>query len=59
MLLNLILPMALSGRPVLILTPFFTLSAIGPPLLYWTAMRYLIPYAAANAKAGLERGILV
>jgi cellulose synthase/poly-beta-1,6-N-acetylglucosamine synthase-like glycosyltransferase len=41
MLVNLllILPMTLSGSPVLVLTPFLTLSAIGPPLLYWTAMR--------------------
>jgi cellulose synthase/poly-beta-1,6-N-acetylglucosamine synthase-like glycosyltransferase len=41
MLVNLllILPMTLSDSPALVLTPFFTLSAIGPPLLYWTAMR--------------------
>ena len=41
MLVNLllILPMTLSESPVLILTPFLTLSAIGPPFLYWTAMR--------------------
>jgi cellulose synthase/poly-beta-1,6-N-acetylglucosamine synthase-like glycosyltransferase len=37
--LLLILPMTLSSSPVLVLTPFLTLSAIGPPLLYWTAMR--------------------
>jgi hypothetical protein len=42
MLVNLllILPMTLSESPVLVLTPFLTLSAIGPPLLYWTAMRH-------------------
>ena len=42
MLVNLILilPMTLSQSPVLVLTPFLTLSAIGPPLLYWTAMRH-------------------
>lgn len=41
MLLNLlmILPMSMSGSPFLQLTPLFTLSAIGPPLLYWTAMQ--------------------
>jgi cellulose synthase/poly-beta-1,6-N-acetylglucosamine synthase-like glycosyltransferase len=40
MLVNLllILPMTLSQSPLLFLTPFFTLSAVGPPLLYWTAM---------------------
>jgi cellulose synthase/poly-beta-1,6-N-acetylglucosamine synthase-like glycosyltransferase len=42
MLVNLILilPMTLSGSPILVLTPFLTLSAIGPPFLYWTAMRH-------------------
>jgi hypothetical protein len=42
MLVNLllILPMTLSESPVLLLTPFLTLSALGPPLLYWTAMRH-------------------
>ena len=41
MLVNLllILPMTLSASPVLVLTPFLTLTAMGPPLLYWTAMR--------------------
>ena len=41
MLLNLLLtlPMAVSDSPFLILTPLFTNSAIGPPLLYWTAMQ--------------------
>jgi hypothetical protein len=41
MLLNLLLtlPMTFSDSPFLRLTPLFTLSAIGPPLLYWTAMQ--------------------
>jgi cellulose synthase/poly-beta-1,6-N-acetylglucosamine synthase-like glycosyltransferase len=41
MLLNLLLtlPMALSHSPFLLLTPLFVSSAIGPPLLYWTAMQ--------------------
>jgi cellulose synthase/poly-beta-1,6-N-acetylglucosamine synthase-like glycosyltransferase len=41
MLLNLLLtlPMLFSDSPFLQLTPFFTASAIGPPLLYWTALR--------------------
>lgn len=40
MVLNLllILPMTLSDSPMLRLAPFLTLSAIGPPLMYWTAM---------------------
>lgn len=40
MLVNLllILPMAISQSPILRLTPFFTLAAIGPPAVYWTAM---------------------
>ncbi len=42
MLLNLILtlPMTMSDSPFLLLTPLFTITAIGPPLLYWTAMRH-------------------
>ena len=41
MVINLLLtlPMALSKSPLLHLAPFFMLSAIGPPMLYWTAMR--------------------
>ncbi len=41
MLLNLLLtlPMTMSDSPFLMLTPLFTISAIGPPLLYWTAMQ--------------------
>jgi cellulose synthase/poly-beta-1,6-N-acetylglucosamine synthase-like glycosyltransferase len=41
MLLNLLLtlPVTLSNSPLLLLTPFFTMSAIGPPLLYWSAMQ--------------------
>lgn len=41
MLLNLLLalPMTLFDSPVLLVTPAFTISAVGPPLLYWTAMR--------------------
>ena len=41
MLLNLllILPMTLSESPALRIAPFFMLGAIGPPLVYWTAMR--------------------
>ena len=40
MLLNLLLtlPMARSDSPFLVLTRLFIFSAIGPPLLYWTAM---------------------
>jgi hypothetical protein len=40
MVLNLllILPMTLSDSPMLRLAPFLTLSAIGPPLMYWTAL---------------------
>jgi cellulose synthase/poly-beta-1,6-N-acetylglucosamine synthase-like glycosyltransferase len=37
--LMLILPMTLSHSPALRLAPFLMLSAIGPPLIYWTAMR--------------------
>jgi hypothetical protein len=37
--LMLILPMTLSYSPALRLAPFLMLSAIGPPLIYWTAMR--------------------
>ena len=42
MLLNLLttLPMTFSDSAFLQLTPLFTLSAIGPPLLYWTAMQH-------------------
>ncbi len=41
MLINLILtwPMISSDSLFLYLTPLFTLSAIGPPVLYWTAMQ--------------------
>jgi cellulose synthase/poly-beta-1,6-N-acetylglucosamine synthase-like glycosyltransferase len=41
MLLNLVLvlPMTLSSSPALRLAPFLILSAIGPPLVYWTAMQ--------------------
>ncbi len=41
MLLNLLLtlPMTTSNSPFLLLTPLFALSAIGPPLLYWTTIR--------------------
>ncbi len=41
MLLNLLLtlPMTMSDSFFLLLTPFFTISAIGPPILYWTTMR--------------------
>lgn len=41
MVLNLllILPMTFSHSWVLYLAPFFTLTAIGPPLMYWTAMK--------------------
>ncbi|HEX9925396.1 MAG TPA: glycosyltransferase [Anaerolineae bacterium] len=41
MLLNLLLtlPMMVSHSPFLNLAPVFTLSAIGPPLLYWTTLR--------------------
>jgi cellulose synthase/poly-beta-1,6-N-acetylglucosamine synthase-like glycosyltransferase len=41
MLANLLLtlPMTMSDSPFLMLTPLFTFSAIGPPLLYWTAMQ--------------------
>ncbi|MDH3674506.1 MAG: glycosyltransferase, partial [Anaerolineae bacterium] len=41
MLVNLllVLPMTLSNSPLLLLTPLFTIIAIGPPLLYWTAIR--------------------
>jgi cellulose synthase/poly-beta-1,6-N-acetylglucosamine synthase-like glycosyltransferase len=40
MLVNLllILPMAITESPILRLTPVFTLAAIGPPAVYWTAM---------------------
>jgi cellulose synthase/poly-beta-1,6-N-acetylglucosamine synthase-like glycosyltransferase len=40
MMLNLILtlPMSISNSPLLYLVPFFMFSAIGPPLMYWTAM---------------------
>jgi cellulose synthase/poly-beta-1,6-N-acetylglucosamine synthase-like glycosyltransferase len=45
MLLNLLLtlPMALSDSPFLLITPLFVFSAIGPPLLYWTAMQQSSP----------------
>jgi len=41
MLLNLLLtlPMTMSDSIFLMLTPLFTISAVGPPLLYWTAMQ--------------------
>jgi len=41
MLLNLFLtlPMALSQSPILLSTAAFIASAIGPPLMYWTAMQ--------------------
>ena len=41
MLLNLLttLPMTVSDSLFLTLTPFFVFSAIGPPLLYWTALQ--------------------
>jgi cellulose synthase/poly-beta-1,6-N-acetylglucosamine synthase-like glycosyltransferase len=41
MLLNLFLtlPMALSQSPILLPTAAFVASAVGPPLLYWTAMQ--------------------
>ncbi len=41
MLLNLFLtlPMALSQSPILLPTAAFIASAVGPPLLYWTAMQ--------------------
>jgi hypothetical protein len=31
--------MALSDSPFLLMTPLFIFSAIGPPILYWTAMQ--------------------
>ncbi len=37
--LMLTLPMTTSESIFLLLTPLFTLSAAGPPILYWTAMR--------------------
>ena len=37
--LLLTLPMTLSNSIFLLVTPVFALSAIGPPLMYWTAMR--------------------
>ncbi|MFZ0544733.1 MAG: glycosyltransferase, partial [Candidatus Promineifilaceae bacterium] len=36
--LSLTLPMALSKSPLLHLAPFFMVSAVGPPLMYWVAM---------------------
>ncbi len=41
MLLNLLLtlPMTMSDSFIVQLTPLFTIGAIGPPLLYWTAMQ--------------------
>lgn len=41
MVLNLLLtlPMALSKSPWLRLAPLFMLSAVGPPLMYWVAMK--------------------
>ena len=49
MVLNLllILPMTFSHSWVLQLAPFFTLTAVGPPLMYWTAMKaQAIPWPA-------------
>ena len=37
--LLLLLPMTFSDNFILRLTPLFTFSAIGPPLMYWTAMQ--------------------
>ncbi len=56
MLLNLLttLPMTLSDSIFLQLTPLFTLSAIGPPVLYWTAMGASgIPPSARWGRLGL------
>lgn len=50
MLMNLLLtlPMMSSDSIFLQLTPLFTLSALGPPLLYWSAMRH-------QSESGLSR----
>lgn len=56
MLLNLLLtlPVTLSNSPLLLLTPFFTLSAVGPPLLYWSAMQGKpLPLAVRLGRLGL------
>ena len=40
MLMNLLLllPLTHSRSPLLLITPFFSLAAVGPPLMYWLAM---------------------
>jgi cellulose synthase/poly-beta-1,6-N-acetylglucosamine synthase-like glycosyltransferase len=56
MLVNLllVLPMTLSNSPLLLLTPFFTIIAIGPPILYWTAMRrQALPLLSRLSRLGL------
>lgn len=60
MLLNLLLtlPMTMSSSPFLLLTPLFTLSAIGPPILYWTAMQTQTPALSSPSKLG-RLGILI
>jgi cellulose synthase/poly-beta-1,6-N-acetylglucosamine synthase-like glycosyltransferase len=56
MLLNflLTLPITLSNSSLLHYTPFFLLSAVGPPLLYWTAMQTKSwPLATRLSRLGL------
>jgi cellulose synthase/poly-beta-1,6-N-acetylglucosamine synthase-like glycosyltransferase len=60
MLVNLllVLPMTLSNSPLLLLTPLFTIIAIGPPLLYWTATRKnKLSYRARISRLGLLIGL--
>ncbi len=54
MVLNLLLtlPMAISMSPWLVLAPFFMLTAIGPPLMYWVAMKQDQPVAPLGLRLG-------
>jgi cellulose synthase/poly-beta-1,6-N-acetylglucosamine synthase-like glycosyltransferase len=56
MLLNLLLtlPIALSSSHLLNIMPFFLVSTIGPPLLYWTTMREKgLPFVSRLGRLGL------
>ena len=56
--LMLILPMTVSDSPTLRLAPFLMLSAIGPPLMYWTAMqRKPLPLLARLGQLAMLVGV--
>lgn len=54
MVLNLLLtlPMALSKSPWLALAPLFMLSAVGPPLMYWVAMKETAEVKSLKSRLG-------